>query len=477
MAEQRWIYDEAMPDARAGSTIAVTPQQTLDDLLAYVQGEPEAVHLRVDGPRFSLTPEDIAGVYPAPGSTESPDEFLPHIALRRRTLPWERHGPQADSPKEPWLALLLLSADELDGAAVTPRQFGKLPAATQVALNPAGSKLKVPDDTEVKAVTVTRKRLKAVLPKGPELPLLCHVKRTDIDGVREDTAIIVGNRLPDASKDMPYTALLVSLENRGDVYDPKATGPVELIVLHHWTFKPSTGGDFEQVIKAIGVRPNGGVLRFGNLPRETMGARPVLSGGFAAVLDRDGFAIEPLDHTQPSEAIYRGPLRPFAPPPRDRGFAIRAEPEEFVGEDGAGPQDYSHAAAFELGRLLAVHDDAIRDDLHGIRVQRPPLPPIVVMEKQPPDALARRDWIVNDDWYLHRFDRVLEGHEELRRRAGVTDVTGVAGELRAQAKDVVAGIEQLRSRRAAPIRPIDVAATNGSALSAQFAAVRRAADG
>jgi hypothetical protein len=46
----------------------------------------------VEGPQLQLTPADVAGVYPAAGSEESPDEFLPHIALERRTLPWERIG-------------------------------------------------------------------------------------------------------------------------------------------------------------------------------------------------------------------------------------------------------------------------------------------------------------------------------------------------------------------------------------------------
>ena len=51
----------------------------------------------------------------------------------------------------------------------------------------------------------------------------------------------------------------------------RVSSPTPLVVLHYWTFTPSKGGDFEQVVKAIRVRPNGGVLRFANLPRGRAG--------------------------------------------------------------------------------------------------------------------------------------------------------------------------------------------------------------
>src|SRR6185503_18441067 len=46
----------------------------------------------------------------------SADEFLPHIALTRRTLPWERLGIDNDIAK-PWLALVVFSESELKLAA------------------------------------------------------------------------------------------------------------------------------------------------------------------------------------------------------------------------------------------------------------------------------------------------------------------------------------------------------------------------
>ena len=68
---------------------------------------------------------------------------------------------------------------------------------------------------------------------------------------------------------------------------------------NHWSFTPSGDGDFEEVMKLIRYRPNGGVLRFGNLaqPREEGQPAP-LSGGFAALIDADGYPREPLQDAQ-----------------------------------------------------------------------------------------------------------------------------------------------------------------------------------
>ncbi|MFY0576650.1 hypothetical protein ACN28S_21990 [Cystobacter fuscus] len=69
----------------------VTVSQTVT-----VDGEPHAVPSRtltfaVLGERFGpLAPEDIAAVFPPDGSVGEHSNVLPHISLRRSTLPWER---------------------------------------------------------------------------------------------------------------------------------------------------------------------------------------------------------------------------------------------------------------------------------------------------------------------------------------------------------------------------------------------------
>src|SRR5689334_10936494 len=42
------------------------------------------------GPRFTLDPQVIASVFPPPGSVGDHSSALPHVALNRSALPWER---------------------------------------------------------------------------------------------------------------------------------------------------------------------------------------------------------------------------------------------------------------------------------------------------------------------------------------------------------------------------------------------------
>src|SRR5580765_1452468 len=85
-----------------------------------VEGNPEPLpaadnYFNIDGPRFSLPPSEVAGVFPPNNGHGDFSDTIAHIALTRRTLPWER-DPQLPPPldstgaelpgiKAPWLAL------------------------------------------------------------------------------------------------------------------------------------------------------------------------------------------------------------------------------------------------------------------------------------------------------------------------------------------------------------------------------------
>jgi hypothetical protein len=145
------VYNDCIPLVPSGTTVEITCDQSLEDLLEVAT--PNKVKIKVDGPQLKLTPADIAGVYPAPGSDDSPDEFLPHIALKRRTLPWERTGPAAGAP---WLALLVVKESDFKSGARSTS-----PAATLTALT-----LK---DLKTKDLT-TYNRLHGNPPTGLKLP-------------------------------------------------------------------------------------------------------------------------------------------------------------------------------------------------------------------------------------------------------------------------------------------------------------------
>jgi hypothetical protein len=375
---------------------------------------PTSISIQVTGPQVALTEADISGVYPAPGSTDSPDDFLPHIALNRRTLPWERSGPKG---QKPWLALLLVKDSELNAGAATsltrhrivrpgPSVVSATAQAVQSrdAIGYANIVATMPATTQVNLLFLRNSVLTAIQPQLAELQYLTNVKRTNSGSGDVDCSIVISNRLPDSSGVTPelHTAFLVSLENRTDFYDVTRTsnpnGEIGLIVLHSWNFTPSKGGDFEEVIRAIHIRPNGGVMRFGNLPQAPAAGQPVpLSGGFDGLLDEHGLFINPLPHTQAGLVNFRGPLRPFPPAPRSPGFAIRSAPEEFEDAPPGTALDYSSAAAFELGRLLALASQDILEGLRQVHGIIKVVDPEVAINKLPV-ALQKPEWVVNPAW-------------------------------------------------------------------------------
>jgi len=484
------LVDSGLPPQSLGV------DQTLAGMLTLTG--PKSIQIQVNGPQTALTDDDIAGVYPAPGSTDSPDDYLPHIALNRRTLPWERVGPVPNT--KPWLAVLLLKDSELN-----PPQQGmpfrgirhlvnKGPAvvsgtvATVLARDPLGhTKLvaKMADTTQVNLLFLQNGILTAIQPKQDELQYLCNVKRVNSGGGDKDCAIVIGNRLPDAgaagTDPELHTAFLVSLEGRDDFYDSSRGLPanaqkeIGLVVLHSWSFTPSKGGDFEEVIRAIHIRPNGGVLRFGNLPAEPAPGQPVpLSGGFDAVLDEHGLFRDPLPHTQAGLVNYRGPLRPFPPAPRSLGFAIRSAPEEFQNAPPNTPLDYSHAAAFEVGRLLALASHDILEDLRAVHGLIKIIDPEVAVNKLPV-ALQKPDWVVDpawneEPWSLPAGNATQPLIKDNSQFVGATpgDVTGVNQQYQQFANQVQNSLNGMQSPIVSVVSQIDLASVTVADLDKTF---------
>lgn len=439
MAEEQYrVYASLTPVIPSGDTAEIAVNQTLTGNGALLHTSGPTVKVSVRGPQTAITEDDISGVYPAPGSNDSPDEFLPHIALSRRTLPWERRGPADGTP---WLALLVVTQADLTvrtgpvfvggvgAVAETPaapvaksvpaQPVPAVPAKNVVVTNEAVAKqlasaaavgsesviarpigltqtgsmtpksvtvsqlastdaatrtqlLTIPgitDNTQIQTIAIPAVTLKEILPVAQDLKYFVNVKEV-IQGASDVfTAIVMSARLPNSNANpATHAAYLVSLEHRDDIYTRWDKGGwINLIVLHSWTFVPSKGGDFEQVCSRIRYRPNGGVLRFGNLPANSPDSTKSITPFFDCLVDKSGYLLQPLDHVEAGNVTWRSPLRPFPPPPRAvNTFAVRSDPEEFAGAPAGSPLDYSHATAFELGKLLALADIGIREDLRDI---------------------------------------------------------------------------------------------------------------
>lgn len=489
------VFSKCVPLVAADQVVEIEVEQTLSaDSTLLLHAAPSKVKVKIDGPRLQLTPDDVAGVYPAPGSTESPDEFLPHVALSRRTLPWERTGPQAGAP---WLALMLFKESELK----TPEESKNAPksslesttvqdvqAKDPKTYNKLTGTLGLATSTPLNVLYVRNSTLQPVLPKIDELEYLCHMKRKTENGVNHDVAIVICNRLPDAgsanTKPEIHTAVLVSLEKRSELFtdptwfaDPNAL--TALVVLHHWTFKPSRGGDFEQVMQAISYRPNGGVLRFGNLPKDVAaGQIAPLSGNFAGLLDKYGFFLDPLPHSQPGNVTYRGPLRPFPTPQRSAAFAIRSAPEEFDNPDPNTPLDYSHAAAFEIGRLLAASDPGVLEDIRDIHLIHDVMDVPAAINSLPP-ALQKPDWVSNPAWHEEPWQfsptESLIKDQSMLLQKGVGDVTGMDEQIGQWGQIVLQDLGGMAEPAVPPAVLIDIGTVTDDVLTETFGEVMNAA--
>lgn len=492
--EASQVFNSFDPKIDSGVTLSIAVSQTLtkgdQELLDTSAGESgeSKVHLRVEGPQVGLLASDIAGVFPSPGSDNSPDEFLPHIALTRRTLPWERQGP---TPALPWLAILLLKDSELGsmrGKPITATTVGAVKDTHDAAyLSFQNSGLT--DATAIDVVYAPTSVLNDVLASDvieEDLRFLCHVRRVAQDNPLamldddRDLAVVVGGRLPDAGDEDEDTELhhayLVSLEKRSDLLSGLTGATTPLIALHYWTFTPSKSGDFEEVIKAIRVRPlNGGVLRFGNLPRNHDGTGPELSGGFAAMLDDSGYLVPQAELHQKQQPVeYRGPLRPFAPHARSKGFAIRPAPEEFVDAEPGDPPDYSHAAAFELGRLATLAGEGLVDDLHQVKYgQLGPHWVVPIEYDSLPDAFRLPEWVENEQWWGNPYSVPGAGPllEPDLLKQGEADFTGIAVQSAPWKQTVIDQIEKLAGIEQPSSGPIDIGVVNEQLLHGMFAEV------
>jgi hypothetical protein len=193
----------------------------------------------VYGERFSLNDQDIRALFPSAGSTGEYASYLPHIIFNRNTLPWERHA-LASNHDLPWLALLLFDEDERPAQkSITLAELknltgdaGDFPAfAAESAQH---------DDDLLTVIDVPKTVLQKILPTTSGLLLLAHTRQGIDDNhapVGEENAVVFCNRLPAQGK--RSTMHLVSLEGRYDasgfIYTADKT-VFRLVSLKSWEF-------------------------------------------------------------------------------------------------------------------------------------------------------------------------------------------------------------------------------------------------
>jgi hypothetical protein len=391
-----FLYDNITPPLLDGSyRFNVTTDVTIDGADQNLPGATN--YFSVEGPRFTLTPSLVAGVFPPRNGHGTFQYNVPHIALSRRTLPWERaldpggligvptHSPDDPPPPvgpAPWLALLLFEEGEYTILQNQPLEQVVPPAVFQ--------RLGSPQNVNCHAVRTTLSTLSAIMPSLEELTVLAHVRQVNKDDRELSVgsgdgwfSVVMSNRVP--APNSKCCVCLVSLEERSDlvpqdpppVYVPGrlvgAAAPphpeltdgggvapislsderfriqtaVSLVLLYSWKFECIGPGSFRDLMQGLDV------AMFGT----------VKDPGHPSVTDTGHIKISLGDRAGVEETVlYRSPLAPFQltrdplGPYHSADQCRRVTPE-------TGAEDVTYACPFEVGRLVAAADARLAQEL------------------------------------------------------------------------------------------------------------------
>ncbi|MFY0570233.1 hypothetical protein ACN28E_41310 [Archangium lansingense] len=332
---------------------------------------PRTLTFAVLGERFGpLAPEDIAAVFPPDGSVGEHSNVLPHISLRRSTLPWERLPGSSDENLS-WLALLLFRDSDFAGQPERSKLL-KVQSVTlgQLESPPAGAgrfpsfDLDPGQSTEdlVTVIDVRKDLLAPLLPTAAELALLAHARQRKTAGGEPEgdaQSTVLCNRLPEVGADS--TVHLVSLEGRykDGAFDFQGAGStdfIRLVSLTSWSFHsvdPAQG--FSALLKRLNREPSS--LRAPAPDTASSAAQAWLAQGHVPV----PHALREGDKTV---SFYRGPLIPGAPPDAPK-LPARSADELLRYDPTTGLLDVSYASAWEMGRLLTLANTRVALELYN----------------------------------------------------------------------------------------------------------------
>jgi hypothetical protein len=360
----------------------------------------------VHGDRFALSDPagTISALYPQDNATGEFDATFPHVVLTKPRLPWSRyptHTPPEPDPGVPtWLAVLVLDdtdvADPEDLVPAASTVGDLFPAALGPGLHsyfsyagavPELDPGQAPTDA-IMTLDLPLTLFTGIAPTLADLALTAHVRTVSILNTppaagaappAEATgtfSVVVSNRLPQGQ--LKSHAYLVSLEglatylptaDGGPGPDAAAGGTIRLAVLAHWTFfSAGSPARFDDQLQGLdGPDPaNPAAARTG-----VRLERPGATGVVAAAL-QDGYV--PLDHKLrvggQTVSWYRGPLSATTepattgsagPPP----LPITSPDAVTAFDPTTGMLDVSLAAAWTLGRMLALDDTTFSTTLYN----------------------------------------------------------------------------------------------------------------
>ncbi|WP_183573682.1 hypothetical protein HDF18_08045 [Mucilaginibacter sp. X5P1] len=327
----------------------------------------------VSGIRFQLDTSNIQSVFPPANQQGYYGNVFPHVILTTPTLPWQRGTGEAASTGTDdvasWLGVMTFGETDPPPAlqSLTLNDLITPPAGTYfppLTLEPGQQ-----NTDPVTVIDIPVSLFNAIAPSVNDLAWLAHVRTVDVthkvtigDNPAPGTmSLVISNRLP--PEGMNTTSFLISFENYAPVLPADDGTPsteagnyqlMRMVVLYNWTFMAETEQvSFAQYLEAVNVAP-AGLQQFFDTSLSSGDATADASVQNIINMGYTGFA-HLLRNGDNTVSWYRGPLLPYGTQPfiqlpfGDADQLMRYDP-------GSGMFDTSYAAAWQLGRLLALND-------------------------------------------------------------------------------------------------------------------------
>lgn len=336
----------------------------------------------VNADRFHLPPGTVKSVFPPRSAAGLFGMALPHVILADKTLPWT-WTLDADAVRAqdttPWLGLLVFTLDE-PIPEIVERPLKDLKKQESGVLSYQGLNLieEVEDlEATVRTIDLPVDLYNAIVPTAAELTYLAHtrvvgvesrkMKSSDQENAPEEYAVIVANRLPRTEKTVVHLVALVGMRSYlpGPAQAlPSGTRFVRLVSLDSWQFLTAEPlEDFKYLVLQTLKSSDPYTLRIPRQLVETPGEEDLFvdnahAMGYAAMNHR-------MRSGDKSVSWYRGPLVPYGVEPDAVSIpALNADGLSRY-DSQTGLFDASYAAAWQLGRLLALEDKAFSVSLYN----------------------------------------------------------------------------------------------------------------
>lgn len=394
------FYDNYIPSLEAG-LYQITVEQNIENIDFKDYFKKTTQTFEVKGPQFALEPNEIHAVYPPKDSCGQYADCLPHIILNKPVIPWERKLKGCDKTV-PWMALLTFEEDELIENPKTKTNLFSSTVEQFLALKDQGDilipNIKV-DASELvmncQSIEISTAVFKALVPRKAELQYLAHCRQVDpkdqaILKQNEDGwySVLVSNRFPKVQMGQENSGVknivhLVSLEGLEEYLvedpqfpkkksDPDQDKTIRLLSLKNWSFSclREQGENFAELMKNF-------VLQEADNPENLMLKAPLQKSdtsqseeaNYAQTRISEGYV--PLSfHTMLGEnsyAWYRGPLTPVMSPKLPNTEPFSSASAAMIYDPIYGIFDQSYAAAWQIGRLIALSDASFVDQLFKFR--------------------------------------------------------------------------------------------------------------